>query len=246
MSLLYILLIIIGIIIFFILIFGLPRNKSSRKPNIEGIDSPEVAKAFEKMTNFLPFKILHKKILGRINKLNPSGRLLDIGCGSGNLIVQIAEKFPHLELVGMDISAEILKRAKMRANETQKEIELKEGSVEKLPFSDEYADFIVSTLSLHHWNNPQNAFQEIYRVLKKDGVGLIFDFRRDSRKFFYGFLTFITKVVVPRPLRGVNEPLGSIQSSYTPIEVKELFSKIAIHNYEICPTLAWMYIQIKK
>ena len=63
MDLLYILLIIIGIIILFILIFGLPRNKSSRKPNIEGIDSPEVAKAFEKMTNFLPFKILHKKIL---------------------------------------------------------------------------------------------------------------------------------------------------------------------------------------
>jgi len=246
MSLLYILLIIIGIIIFFILIFGLPRNKSSRRPNIEGIDSPEVAKAFEKMTNFLPFKILRKKVLGRINKLNPSGRLLDIGCGSGNLIVQIAEKFPHLELVGIDISAEILKRAKMRANENQKEIELKEGSVENLPFSDEYADFIVSTLSLHHWSNPQNAFQEIYRVLKKDGVGLIFDFRRDSRKFFYGFLTFITKVAVPRPLREVNEPLGSIQSSYTPIEVQELFSKISIHNYDICPTLAWMYIQIKK
>ena len=134
----------------------------------------------------------------------------------------------------------------MRANEKHKEIELKEGSVEKLPFSDEYADFIVSTLSLHHWNNPQNAFQEIYRVLKKDGVGLIFDFRRDSRKFFYGFLTFITKVAVPRPLREVNEPLGSIQSSYTPVEVQELFSKISIHNYEICPTLAWMYIQIKK
>ena len=246
MSLLYILLIIIGIIIFFILIFGLPRNKSSRKPIIEGIDSPEVAKAFEKMTNFLPFKILHKKILGRIDKLNPRGRLLDIGCGSGNLIIQIAEKFPHLELVGIDISTEILKRAEVRANEKQKEIEFKEGSVEKLPFSDEYADFIVSSLSLHHWNNPQNAFQEIYRVLKKDGVGLIFDFRRDSRKFFYGFLTFITKIAVPRPLREVNEPLGSIQSSYTPIEVQELFSKISIHNYEICPTLAWMYIQIKK
>lgn len=246
MSLLYILLIIIGIIIFLILIFGLPRNKSSRRPNIEGIDSPEVAKAFEKMTNFLPFKILRKKILGRINKLNPSGRLLDIGCGSGNLIVQIAEKFPHLELVGIDISAEMLKRAKMRANEKQKEIELKEGSVEKLPFSDEYADFIVSTLSLHHWSNPQNAFQEIYRVLKKDGVGLIFDFRRDSRKFFYGFLTFITKVAVPRPLREVNEPLGSIQSSYTPTEVRKLFSAISIEDYSIKPTLAWMYIQIKK
>lgn len=246
MSSWYIVLIIIGIIVFIILLFGLPRKKSSRTPNIEGIESPEVAKAFEKITNFLPFKILRKKVIARINKLNPSGKLLDLGCGSGNLIVQIAEKFPNLELIGVDISAEILDRAMMRADEKQKEIEFKEGSVENLPFSDEYADFIVSTLSLHHWINPQKAFQEIYRVLKKEGIALIFDFRRDSRKFFYGILTFATKIVVPKPLKEINEPLGSIQSSYTPKEVQELLSKISIENYTINPALAWMYIQINK
>lgn len=51
MSSWYIVLIIIGIIVFIILLFGLPRKKSSRTPNIEGIESPEVAKAFEKITN---------------------------------------------------------------------------------------------------------------------------------------------------------------------------------------------------
>ncbi len=64
--------------------------------------------------------------------------------------------------------------------------------------------------------------------------------------FFYGFLTFVTKVAVPRPLREVNEPLGSIQSSYTPTELRKLFSAISIEDYSIKPTLAWMYIQIKK
>lgn len=246
MSSWYIVLLIIGIIVFIILIFGLPRKKSSRTPNIEGIESPEVVKAFEKMTNLLPFKILRKKVIARINKLNPTGRLLDVGCGSGNLIVQIADKFPNLELIGLDISAEILDRAKMRADEKQKEIDFKEGSVEKLPFSDDHVDFIVSTLSLHHWINPQKAFQEIYRVLKKGGIALIFDFRRDSRKLFYGFLNFVTKVVVPKLLKEINEPLGSIKSSYTPKEVREVFSKISIENYMINPALAWMYVQINK
>ncbi len=246
MSTYYIVLIIIGMIILCILIFGLPRKKSIRKPNIEGIENPEVAKAFAKMTNILPFKILRKKIINRISKLNPSGRLFDVGCGSGNLIVEISEKFPHLELIGMDISAEILDRAKLRADEKQKKIEFKEGTVEKLPFSDESVDFIVSTLSLHHWINPQKGFQEIYRVLKKEGAALIFDFRRDSRKFFYGFLTFITKIIAPKPLKEINEPLGSIQSSYTLKEVENILSKISIVNYTISPALAWMYIQIKK
>jgi len=66
--------------VFIILLFGLPRKKSSRAPNIEGIESPEVAKAFEKITNFLPFKILRKKVIARIKKLNPTRRLLDVGC----------------------------------------------------------------------------------------------------------------------------------------------------------------------
>jgi len=238
--------IIVGIIILFILIFGLPRKKSTRKPNIEGIENPEVVKAFEKITNFLPFKILRKKVIVRIDKLNPTGRLFDVGCGSGNLIVEISERLPHLELIGMDISAEILDQAKLRADEKQKKIEFKEGSVEKLPFADKSVDFIVSTFSLHHWINPQKAFQEIYRVLKKEGVALIFDFRRDSRKFFYGFFTFVTKVVVPKSLKEINEPLGSMQSSYTLKEVDNLLSKISIANYTISPALAWMYIQIKK
>ncbi|GAH99324.1 unnamed protein product, partial [marine sediment metagenome] len=63
-------------------------------------DNPEVAKAFEKMTNFLPFKLLRRKVISRLKKFNPSGKLVDIGCGSGNLIIQIAEKLPKLNLVG--------------------------------------------------------------------------------------------------------------------------------------------------
>ena len=91
-----IVLIILGIIFVLILIFGLPRKKSIRRPNIEGLDNPDVVKAFEKMTNFLPFKILRKKVLNQIKKIEPKGRLIDVGCGSGNLIVEIAETFPYL------------------------------------------------------------------------------------------------------------------------------------------------------
>jgi len=241
-------LIILGIIFVLILIFGLPRKKSIRRPNIEGLDNPDVAKAFEKMTNILPFKILRKKVLNQIKKLEPKGRLIDVGCGSGNLIVEIAETFPHLELTGVDISSEILKFAKERAKKNGyiERIDFKEGTVESLPFPDDSIDFIVSSLSLHHWLHPINAFQEFFRILKKDGMALIFDFRRDARKIFYGLFTFATKVVVPKALKQVNEPLGSIQSSYTPAEIKQLYIKNSFFNFKIKPFLAWMFIIINK
>jgi len=240
---------IIGIVIILIIIFGFPRKKKSpRKPNIEGLDNPEVAKAFEKMTNILPFRLLRKKVLSKLKDFNPKGTLVDLGCGSGNLIIQIAESFPDLNLIGIDISSEILEFAKKQALDRGlgKKIEFKIGNVEKLPFSNESIDFIISTFSLHHWVNPLKGFNEIHRVLKRDGTLLIFDFRRDSRKFFYGILTFATKVVVPKALKEIHEPIGSIQSSYAYNEIFQLISQTRFQNPKVKTFLAWMFISIIK
>ena len=148
----------------------------------------------------------------------------------------------------MDISSEILKFAKERAikNSYIERIDFKEGTAESLPFPDDSINFIVSSLSLHHWVHPIKGFQEFYRILKKDGIALIFDFRRDARKIFYGFLTFATKLVVPKALKQVNEPLGSIQSSYILAEIKQMFNKNSFVNTKIKPFLAWMFIIINK
>ncbi len=248
MTLLYIFLIALGIIILFILIIILPRKKNYRRPNLEGLDNPEIAKAFEKMTDFLPFKLLRRKVLNQINKKEPQGHLIDVGCGSGNLLVEIAEKFPYLFLTGTDISSEILKLAKERAfkHELGERIDFKEGSVEKLPFPDNSINFIVSSLSLHHWLHPIKAFQEFQRILNEDGTILIFDFRRDARKIFYYLFKFATKVVVPKALKEVNEPLGSIQSSYTPAEIKQIIFQNLSVNIKINSFLAWMFIIINK
>ena len=237
-------LLIIAIILFLVLIYGLPRKKNERQPNMEGLDSPEVAKSFNRMTKLPPFKLLYLKIIARIKKMNPNGILVDLGCGAGNLIIRIAKKFPELDLKGVDISTEILEHAKQRAkkNEVENKIEFKKGSVQELPFSDNSIDIIVSSLSLHHWENPSKAFNEINRVLKNDGKFLIFDFRRDTRKICYGFLKFATKVVVPKALKQVNEPLGSLQSGYTLDEALNLFSKFHGISIEIKQFLCWMFI----
>ena len=248
LNFIYILFIIVGVIIVLVLIFGLPRKKSIRKPSIEGLDSPEVATAFERMTNFLPFKILHRRILSELKKYNPKGKLVDLGCGSGNLIVQIAHDFPMLDLIGIDISSEILELAKKRAlkSNLNKKIKFKIGSVENLPFSDNSIDFLISSLSLHHWQEPIKALGEAFRVLNQKGILLIFDFRRDARKFFYGLLKFATRVVVPKALKEINEPIGSLQAGYTPTEIRHLVSQTSFNNIEIVPSLAWMFIEMKK
>ena len=230
------------------LIYSLPRKKNLREPSMEGLDSPEVAAAFEKMTNLLPFKLLHKKVLSQLKLYSLKDCLVDVGCGSGNLIIQVAKKYPSLDLIGVDLSSEILELAKKKAveNNLNDKIEFKIGSVENLPFPDKSVDFILSTLSLHHWKIPKQAFEEMFRVLKDGGVFLIFDFRRDARKFFYGLLKFATKVVVPKALKKINEPLGSLKAGYVFSEISQIISQISFSNVDIKPYLAWMFIKLEK
>lgn len=231
-----------------ILIYSLPRKKSLREPSMEGLDSPEVAAAFEKVTNLLPFKLLHRKVLSQLKLYNLKDSLLDVGCGPGNLIIQVAKKYPSLDLIGVDLSSEILELAKKKAveNNLNEKIVFKIGSVESLPFPDKSVDFILSTLSLHHWEDPKQAFEEIFRVLTDGGVLLIFDFRRDARKFFYGLLKFATKVVVPKALKKINEPSGSLKAGYVFSEISQIISQTSFSNVDIKPYLAWMFIKLEK
>lgn len=238
---------ILGILLFLLFIFGYPRKKNERTPSLEGLEDEAVVNAFERMQNFFPFKLLRRNVIKELKKYAPTGTLVDVGCGSGHLLVQIAEQFPNLHLIGIDLSSNILEKAKKRAVEKNFEkIEFRISNAEELPFSDNSIDFLISTLSLHHWTNPQKILNEFYRVLKPSAVFLIFDFRRDSRKFFYGLFTFATKIVVPKPLKQIQEPLGSIKASYTPEEILQLCSQTTVKTVEIKPFLAWMFINGKK
>jgi len=223
-------------------------NTPDRKPSMEGIKDPGVAKSFEKMARLPPFKILRRRIISELKTIGPTGSLIDIGCGTGNLLVEIANKYNALDLTGMDISDEILEQANnfIKERNLEKKIELKIGSTEDIPFSDNTFDIAVSSLSLHHWVNPQKAFSEIFRIIKKNGSLLIFDFNRNAKKFYYRFLKFVTKRIVPKPLKKINEPIGSLQASYTKEEVLELISGLTFQNVDIKPYGAWMFIIIKK
>jgi SAM-dependent methyltransferase len=94
--------------------------------------------------------------------LNPvhQGLYLDIGCGTGNYTAKLHDK--DTQFIGVDPSEKMLTRAK---NEYP-QITWKQGKAENIPLENDSIEGVVGTLTLHHWNNLEKGFSELYRVMK--------------------------------------------------------------------------------
>ncbi|MFN3533142.1 MAG: class I SAM-dependent methyltransferase [Candidatus Brocadia sp.] len=109
-------------------------------------------------------------------EINPTDRILDIGCGTGSLLQAIIEGYPSVKVVGIDLSREMLKIAR---NKQIKDSALIAGKAQCLPFRSESFDVVVSCNAFHYLRKPEECLIEIARVLKPQGRIVITDWCDD-------------------------------------------------------------------
>jgi len=102
--------------------------------------------------------VIYRNVIDRAT--NPDTRILDVGCGHGEFMKSVFDKTPHT--YGVDPDRDALDKNTLIKNKVV-------GVVEELPFESGYFDIVVSEWVLEHLQNPDNAFREIYRVLKPGG-----------------------------------------------------------------------------
>jgi ubiquinone/menaquinone biosynthesis C-methylase UbiE len=97
-------------------------------------------------------------------------RILDLGCGTGGLLTEIAARQDNCELYGVDFSLTSLQEA---ANRLAANAILLEADIQALPFPGTFFDRIFCTETLEHLKHPASCFYEIIRVLKDDGLAIV-------------------------------------------------------------------------
>jgi len=107
------------------------------------------------------------------------GKILEIGVGTGSSFNAYP---PRQQIVGVDTSQEMLRRAEQKRNNYDGQIELRKEDVQNLSFKDEAFDTVFSSWVFCSVTDPAKGLSEVRRVLKKGGQLLMLEHVRSSNK----------------------------------------------------------------
>lgn len=171
-------------------------------------------------------------------KKNELSKILDIGCGSGNHLLSLAEQ--GFEVYGLDSSKEAINLAEERFEKAGLTAKLQVGSMHNLlPFSDDFFDGIISLRTLNHgnYNQIKRTVQETRRVLKQGGLTFITSLMIPGRKKWSGKTTLNTmsvRMIKPRtyvPLKGKEK--GIVHYLFNKNILLDLFKKWKVEKFWI-------------
>lgn len=206
-----------------------------RIPEGEAIAKMEDARRYNEVMGKGPVQHEYRELARLVAGMGvpDGGVVLDVGTGPGFVAMEIARELEgKARVVGLDLSAAMLAVAaeNARRNGLEDVVTFREGDASAMPFEDGEFDFVVSSGSLHHWDDPVPVFDEVARVLKPGGGFVIQDMKRVQS---WGSRLFAWAIGMTIPSDFRVHYWGSIRSAYIAEELRQVVGRSRLEGWEI-------------
>lgn len=118
------------------------------------------------------------------DRLAPGSTVLEVAPGPGYFCIELAKlyqaKTGHYSITGLDLSRTFVEIARKKAAEAGVHVDFRQGNASNMPFANDGFDFLLCRAAFKNFGEPVRALQEMCRVLKPGGCGLIIDLRKDA------------------------------------------------------------------
>lgn len=153
------------------------------RPYIPAAGSDWLLPFYDLFTKLLGVEASHRRLLAQA-AIRPGYRVLEIGCGTGNLAILAKRLNPSADVFGIDPDPKALSRARKKAHRAGFPMEFRQAFSEQLPFPDASFDRVLSAFMLHHVQPVSKlpAVREAFRVLKPGGSLQLADFKEGKHR----------------------------------------------------------------
>ena len=173
-----------------------------------------------------------RKDIVSMARLEEVRSVLDVGCGTGSLTLEIAKLLPSGgRVIGMDAGWKMVALARNKRQNSEKQIKFLQVSAENIAFTDEAFDCVFNVFLLHHLPMELKiaAFNEMYRVLKKGGELVTVDVDKPSNVL--GKLIGLSRYHVKEIRDNMKAPLDSLLAEAGFENIRILKKKWGIFSY---------------
>jgi ubiquinone/menaquinone biosynthesis C-methylase UbiE len=141
-----------------------------RKDYVPGMGHDRLLPLYDPLHRLLGMAKVHRPLVDQAG-IRPGHRVLEIGCGTGNLALFAKRLHPDAEVVGLDPDPKALARARRKAGRKALPVRLDLGFAQELPYPDASFDRVLSAFMFHHLgpDEKEKALREVRRVLKPGG-----------------------------------------------------------------------------
>lgn len=212
---------------------------------MERVLEPEIMGAEEeaKVYDLADFSEVNQAFANRVLELvsQPSGVLLDCGCGPGDILMRIHTMAPKIFFIGVDGSQAMIALAVKRIREQglHNTIHFVQGDAKKINFPPNSLDIVISNSLVHHLHDPRPFWKEIRRVCKPGGIVLVRDLSRPPTVEASRGIVEKYSGTEPQLLKDLF--FQSLKASFTVAEVGELLTQAGLQALEakMCSDRHW-------